>query len=411
MGRTGSLVRTSGEGSDVVMKAGRFIPALFALALLAVSCDQGPTVSTTRGVATVECDESLLPVMQLQAEDFHNTYPEGRITIRSVEAREAVVNFMNDSIRVITLGRPFNKEELDYLTNANIEYEGYKVAFDAIVVILNKQHADSTLRITELDSIFSGTLTRWNIRNKPLIDPFIGDINSSTDEVFRTMILGGRPFGQTVTRMKSSESLVGEVKTNPHAIGLVGLSWLRGHDNDVRVCRLGGGTYRPVVRARAVIEGTRGNQQRIVITELPLQADRLAFMERIRGLVGRKMLNNVSGIRDESEESKIRIVLALETQADAHEVLNSLHRQTQTVDTTLVPGQFFSPAQAHVLRKYYPLSREVYMYTREVRRDVSYGFIAYVKDRKGQQNFLNQGLVPAAQPVRIVGLTSDKVHQ
>jgi ABC-type phosphate transport system substrate-binding protein len=393
------------------MKPGRRILTAVAITLLAISCDQQPTVSTTRGIARVECDESLFPVMQLQAEDFHNTYPEGRINILSVEAREAVVNFVNDSIRVITLGRPFNAEELGYLKNANIEYEGYKVALDAIVVILNKQHADSMLRITELDSIFSGTLTRWNTPKKPLIDAFVGSINSSTDEVFRTVILEGRPFGQTVTRINSSEKMVEEVKTNPHAIGLVGLSWLRGHDGEVRVCRLGGGTYRPVVRAKAVIEGTRGNQQRIVITELPLQMDKPAFMERIRDLVGNKMLNNVSAIRDESEGSGIHIVLALETQADAYEVLNSLQRQTQMADTTLVPGQFFSPAQAHVLRKYYPLSREVYMYTREVRRDVSYGFIAYVKDRKGQQNFLNHGLVPAAQPVRIVGLTSDKVHQ
>lgn len=403
-------MRTSNEWGDVAMKPGRFILAVVAITLLALSCDQQPTVSTTRGVATVECDESLFPVMQLQAEDFHNTYPEGKINIRSIEARDAVVDFVNDSIRVITLGRPFNKEELDFLKNANIDYEGYKVALDAIVVILNKQHTDSMLRITELDSIFSGTLTRWNIRNKPLIDPFIGGISSSTDEVFRTMILEGRPFGKTVTRIKSSEKILEEVKTNPHAIGLVGLSWLRGHDNEVRVCRLGGGTYRPVVRVKAVIEGMRGNQQRIVITELPQQMDRAAFMERIKNLVGSKMLNNVSAIRDESEGSGTHIVLALETQADAHEVLNSLQRQTQVVDTTLIPGQFFSPAQAHVLRKYYPLSREVYMYTREVRRDVSYGFIAYVKDRKGQQNFLNHGLVPAAQPVRIVGLTSDKVH-
>ena len=90
------------------MKPGRCILTAAAIALLAISCDQQPTVSTTRGVARVECDESLFPVMQLQAEDFHNTYPEGRINIRSVEAREAVVNFVNDSIRVITLGRPFN---------------------------------------------------------------------------------------------------------------------------------------------------------------------------------------------------------------------------------------------------------------------------------------------------------------
>jgi ABC-type phosphate transport system substrate-binding protein len=348
--------------------------------------------------------------MQFQAEDFHNTYPEGRINIRSVEAREAVVNFVNDSIRVIVLGRPFNREELDYLKNAHIEYEGYKVAYDAIAVIINKQRSDSTLRITELDSIFSSRLTRWRTGKRAPIDTYTGDINSSTGEVFRELVLNGKPFGQTVARLESSESIMEEVKKNPNAIGIVGLSWLRGHDQNMRICRLGGGTYRPVVRAKAIIEGVKNNQQRIVITEIPPQADRSSFVARLREMVGNKTLNDVSAVRDESEGNRIHIVLALELQVDPDEVLNSLHRLTQTVDTTLVPGQFFSPAQAHVLRKYYPISREVYMYTREVRKDVGYGFIAYVKDRKGQQNFLNRGLVPAATPVRIVGLTSDKVR-
>lgn len=394
----------------MVRNSAGLVLTVFLLLLVAASCDQQPTLTTTRGTARVECDESLFPVMQFQAEDFHNTYPEGRINIRSVEAREAVVNFVNDSIRVIALGRSFNKEELNYLKNANIEYEGYKVAYDAIAVIINRQRADSTLRLTELDSIFSSTLTQWRTGKRGPIDTYVGDVNSSTDELFRTMILDKRPFGRTVTRLKTSESIVEEVAKNPNAIGIVGLSWLRGHDQDVRVCRLGGGTYRPVVRAKAIIEGVKNNQQRIVITETPLQTERSAFVVRLKELVGNKALNSVSSVRDESEGERVRIVLDLEPSVDPDEVLNSLHHFTQAVDMTLVAGQYFSPAQAHVLRKYYPLSREVYMYTREVRRDVGYGFIAYVKDRKGQQNFLNHGLVPATTPVRIVGLTSDKVQ-
>ncbi len=295
------------------------------LLLALAGCDQQPTVSTTRGKATVECDESLAPVMQFQAEDFHNTYPEGFIQIRLVDAREAVVNFVNDSIRVIVLARAFNKEEMDYIKDAKIEYEGYKVAMDAVAVVVNKQNPATTLRLTELDSIYSSTVTRWSAGKKPLIDAYVGDINSSTDEVFRATILKGKPFGPTVTRVKSSGELLEKVKQDPGGIGLVGVSWLKGHDQEVTVCRLGGGSYQP--------------------------------------------------------------------------------------DTTVVMGQFYSPAQAHVLRKYYPLWKEVYMYTREVRRDVSYGFIAYVKDRKGQQNFINHGLVPTAVPVRMVDLTSQKVQQ
>lgn len=305
---------------------------ILAVSLLAVACNQTPNFSTTRGNARVECDESIFPIMQFEAEDFHNTYPDASIDLKSVEAREAIVNFINDSIRTIVLARPFNNEELGFIKQAKIDYEGYKVALDGIAVIVNLQARDTTIRITALDSIYSGTLTRWGRNTRSLIDAYLGDANSSTDEVFKTLILKGRPFGPTVARIKSSNELIEAVKKDPNAIGLVGLSWLQGHTDEVRVCRLGGGTYQP---------------------------DTTVGPDKIYAPA---------------------------------------------------PGQYYSPAQAHLLRKYYPLTRELYMYTREYRRDVSYGYIAYVKDRKGQQNFLNRGLVPMTQPVRIVETTSQKVH-
>jgi ABC-type phosphate transport system substrate-binding protein len=360
---------------------------------------------------TIECDESLLPVIRYQAEDFHNTYPEATVTVRPAEAREAVVNFVNDSVRVVVLGRQFNKEELEFLRAAQIEYEGYKVALDAVIAIVNLQRQDTTLRITELDSIYGSTRTRWGGKSAPVIDAYIGDINSSTDEVFRSAFLGGKPLGATVIRLKSSEEIIEKVKKNPNAIGLIGLSWLGGHDQEVRVCRLGGGAYRPVMQAKAMIEGTKQKQQRIVVTEPPATMSIPAFIAMVRELVEKKELPNVTTVRNETEGTRTRIVLDIAAQADADEELKALLQHTQTVDTTLVPGQFFSPAQAHVFRRYYPLAREVYMYTREVRRDVSYGFIAFVRDRKGQQNFVNHGLVPTTMPVRMVTTTSEKVYQ
>lgn len=297
--------------------------SILLASLMLLSCQQ-PATSPTRGAAVVECDESLMPVMQFQAEDFHNTYTDATIILHAKEAREAVVDFVNDSIRTIVLARSFNKEELDVLKSANIEYEAFNVALDGVAVIVNAQNRDTTLRITALDSIFGGTATRWGSGKKAFIDAYAGDINSSTDEVFKTQILKGKPVSPTVTRMKSSADLIEAVRKSPDAIGIIGLSWLRGHVEGIRVCRLGGGSYQP--------------------------------------------------------------------------------------DSTVIPGQFFSPAQAHLLRRYYPITRELYMYTREVRRDASYGFIAYVKDRKGQQNFVNHGLVPTAMPVRMVTTTSEKVQ-
>lgn len=79
-------------------------------------------------------------------------------------------------------------------------------------------------------------------------------------------------------------------------------------------------------------------------------------------------------------------------------------------DSTQPIGAFYSPAQAYVFKGYYPLGTPVYIYTREVDRDVSVGFIAFAASSPGQKVFLNHGLVPKTMPVRLVQLTSEQVR-
>ena len=149
------------------------------------------------------------------------------------------------------------------------------------------------------------------------------DVNSSTNEVFRNAVLGGRPIRRDATLFATGGELVEFVRTTPNAIGIVGLSSLRGKDREVRVFALGTPGVSP--------------------------------------------------------------------------------------DSTQPPGLFYSPVQANVYRRYYPITRPVFLYSREVLRDVGYGFIAYVTSATGQKLFLENGLVPVTMPVRLVELTSKEV--
>jgi len=295
---------------------------LFVIA--ATGCEQRQDVSTTRGSVIIECDESLMPVMQLQAEDFERSYTEAAVRLCSVQAREAIADFVDDSVRVIVTARPFNKEERDVIATAKIEYKEFNVALDAVAVIMHKDNPTKELRISELDSIFSGFSTRWSWKTRNnLIDVAICGLNSSTNEVFRSAILDGKTFTLTATRFDSSQMLVEYVLTNPNAIGIVGLSWLRDYDGQLRVAGLGDPNGRP--------------------------------------------------------------------------------------DSTQPMGRYYPPLQAHVYRKYYPITTPVYIYTREILMDVGLGFIAYVSSIQGQKIFQVHGLVPATMPVRLVVTTSQPV--
>ncbi|MCU0453936.1 MAG: substrate-binding domain-containing protein [Bacteroidetes bacterium] len=80
----------------------------------------------------------------------------------------------------------------------------------------------------------------------------------------------------------------------------------------------------------------------------------------------------------------------------------------QPADTSfaLVPesvGKFFAPHPAHVYRNYYPFRRKIFMYTKSLRGDIASGFGTFVANKEGQRIFLDAGLVPGTQPIKLRG--------
>lgn len=63
---------------------------------------------------------------------------------------------------------------------------------------------------------------------------------------------------------------------------------------------------------------------------------------------------------------------------------------------------FLKPYKAYIFMKKYPLSREVFIISREARAGLGSGLIAYAVSDKGQLIVLKSGLVPAKAPVRLV---------
>ncbi|MDL1892047.1 hypothetical protein FBQ87_04015 [Sphingobacteriales bacterium CHB3] len=227
------------------MKSKMVIVFLILTGTLLAGCDQRKPLVTTSGTVTVEVDESVSNVVKHIASGFEQSYPDAKIDIRVVEGREAITNFINDSVKVIVSARAFNDEELDVLKRyPDIEWKSYRCAIDAIAVIGHRSNPQKELRLTELDSIFQGSLARWKWNGK-LIDVAVGDVNSSVNEVFRKKIMNNKPFTLSAARILSSDSLVTYVENNPNAIGIVGLNWLRGREDQLTVFALGQPGVRP----------------------------------------------------------------------------------------------------------------------------------------------------------------------
>lgn len=89
------------------------------------------------------------------------------------------------------------------------------------------------------------------------------------------------------------------------------------------------------------------------------------------------------------------------TDTTARDFLTKIQVIRISTDSTGPRGE--QPYQAYIAKGTYPLTRNIYIISREARSGLGTGFASFVAGDKGQRIILKSGLMPATMPVRIVG--------
>ena len=90
------------------------------------------------------------------------------------------------------------------------------------------------------------------------------------------------------------------------------------------------GRGRVHIRARVQVEKIGGSEREaLVATELPYQVNKARLLEKIADLVRDKKLEGISGLRDESDKSGMRVVIELKKGENPEVILNNLYQHTQ----------------------------------------------------------------------------------
>ena len=95
----------------------------------------------------------------------------------------------------------------------------------------------------------------------------------------------------------------------------------------------GTGRGRLVVRGMAHIEEGNGGRHEIIITEIPYQVNKSTLIERIAELVREDRIDQISDLRDESDQRGMSIVIELKRGAQPKKVLNQLYKYTALQST------------------------------------------------------------------------------
>lgn len=303
-------------------------------AFVATSCNlkNGAAPSATEGSLDVYCAESVTPSITQIASDFTSLYPKAHLNIRSVPTRTAIVKLLNGETKLVVASRRFNRGELDVMKKYNIEVDSLIIAYDAVVIIVNRENPIDKINTDQLRDIFNGKTTSWDkLENgfRGRIIPVLESPNSGVVEFFKDRILGSEKFAEAYpcTTMAHVYSFV---RDNPQTIGFISADWQN---------------------------------------------------------AGPGLLPN------KKPAPKWLQVAEVDSSAIGYIDANTF-------------GSYYYPYQAHIGRRYYPLTHPIYFFTRDFDIGLASGFMAFAAGNEGQKIFLNNQLVPATVPVRYVQLNN-----
>lgn len=218
----------------MIGKTGRRLVAV-GLAIVAVgltSCGKKAQEETaTRGNLTVCSTESHLALMEKEAAEFNSLYAEAHITVFGATTREAIVNLLNDSIRVIVTDRSLNAEEQGVAKKEKVGIEEIAIAKDALAVVVSSLNGMTAFTTDRLQDIFTRKVADWSqVEGSGLTGPIeivMTGKNSGAYELMKDTFLNLTEDIPVTTVLGSQREVVAYAAGHPQAIGIVSYACYR----------------------------------------------------------------------------------------------------------------------------------------------------------------------------------------
>jgi phosphate transport system substrate-binding protein len=227
---------------------------LFALGLLIGGC--GPksdsTESKLQGDIKIDGSSTVYPITEAIAEEFRIDEPDVKVTVGVSGTGGGFSKFGRGETDINNASRPIKEQEAAECKKNNIGFVGLKVAFDGLVVVVNKENTwINEITVQELKKIWKPEaqqkITRWNQINASwpaeefhLYGPGIA---SGTYDYFTEVIVGksGSSRGD-YTASEDDNVLVQGIAGDKNGLGFFGLAYYEENKDKLKLIGVDGGS-------------------------------------------------------------------------------------------------------------------------------------------------------------------------
>ena len=183
-----------------------------------------------RGSITIVADESLKPLVFALTNAYEGIYPEAHFKVDYKPEQYAVLQLLQDSARIAFTTRRLNEKEQSMVQKQKGYQKAQHIATDGLAIIVGKQNTDSLITLPQLREIFEGKITSWDqlqgSNQSGLITLVFDNINASNLN-FVLDKFGVKDLKKLrLVSAGSNEKVISHVKSDPLAMGFIGVSWI-----------------------------------------------------------------------------------------------------------------------------------------------------------------------------------------
>lgn len=231
------------------------VSAALVLGLLITRCGSkngsGDDASSLQGEIRIDGSSTVYPITEAVAEEFRVDQPDVKVTVGVSGTGGGFNKFGRGEIDINDASRPIKEQEAAECKNNNIGFAELKVAFDGLVVVVNKENTWlNEITVDQLKKIWEPgaqeKITRWNQINPAWpaekFNLYGPGIASGTYDYFTEAVVGksGSSRGD-YTASEDDNVLVQGIAGDKNGLGFFGLAYYEENRDKLKLVGVDGG--------------------------------------------------------------------------------------------------------------------------------------------------------------------------
>ncbi len=176
---------------------------------------------------TIKGSDTMVILSQRLAETYMKSHPEVTIQVTGGGSGTGIAALINKTTNLANSSRPIKSEEIAKASTKGVEPGEYKIALDALAVVVNKANGVKELSLPQLNGIYRGDINDWSeVGGTPgRIIRYCRESNSGTYVFIKEHVLQNGDYAADCQTMPGTSAVAEAVSRDANGIGYGGVAY------------------------------------------------------------------------------------------------------------------------------------------------------------------------------------------